>query len=106
MAGLAEIVEEAIKYPGFSFVNVQSPCVSFGDPESQIKVQKTKLQRLSDLGHDPSDRLRAIELAQHYGRALHTGIFYRNPSPPPSYERQIAELKRRVAGPAAAGASS
>ena len=33
MAGLAEMIEEAIRYPGFSFVNVRSPCVTFGDED-------------------------------------------------------------------------
>ena len=31
MAGLAAMIEEAIRFPGFAFVNVQSPCVTFGD---------------------------------------------------------------------------
>jgi 2-oxoglutarate ferredoxin oxidoreductase subunit beta len=97
MEGLTRIIEEAIRYPGFSFVNVQSPCISFGDPENQIKMQKAKMLRLSDLGHDSSNRLRAMELAQDYGTALHTGIFYRNPNPPPTYGNQIAALQQELA---------
>lgn len=99
MDGLAKIIEEAIRYPGFSFVNVQSPCVSFGDPENQVKVQKAKMQKLSDLGHDPTNRLRAMELAQQYGTALHTGVFYRNPNPPPTYGDQIGLLQAAVTAP-------
>src|SRR5512140_1342978 len=30
MAGMAQVIEEAIRYPGFAFVNVQSPCVTYG----------------------------------------------------------------------------
>ena len=93
MDGLTKILEEAIRYPGFSFVNIQSPCVSFGDPDNQIKVQKGKMKKLSDLGHDPSNRLKAMELAQDYGSALYTGVFYRNPNPPPTYGSQIAQLQ-------------
>ncbi len=93
MDGLTKILEEAIRYPGFSFVNIQSPCVSFGDPENQIKVQKTKMQKLAELGHDSANRLRAMELAQDYGSALYTGVFYRNPTPPPTYGSQIARLQ-------------
>jgi 2-oxoglutarate/2-oxoacid ferredoxin oxidoreductase subunit beta len=89
MEGLTKVLEEAIRYPGFSFVNIQSPCVTFGDPEDQSKVHKVKMRRLQDLGHDPTDRLRAIELAQQYGTALYTGVFYRNPTPPPTYDQQI-----------------
>ena len=96
MDGLTKILEAAIRYPGFSFVNIQSPCVSFGDPENQMKVQKTKMRKLEAEGHDPSNRLRAMELAQEYGRSLYTGIFYRNPEPPPTYDQQIRALQREL----------
>ncbi len=101
MDGLTKMLEEAIRYPGFSFVNIQSPCVSFGDPENQAKVQKTKMQKLSDLGHDPTNRLRAMELAQQYGTALHTGVYYRNPNPPPTYDSLITQLQAEVSAPKA-----
>ncbi len=96
MDGLAKMIEAAIRYPGFSFVNIQSPCVSFGDPESQVKVQKTKMRRLEAEGHDSSNRLRAMELAQDYGKTLYTGIFYRNPEPPPTYGSQVETLQERL----------
>ena len=91
MEGLAKMIEEAIRYPGFSFVNIQSPCVTFGDPEDQMKVQKTRMRKLAAEGHDPANRLRAMDLAQGYGTELYTGVFYRNPNPPPTYDRQIRE---------------
>jgi 2-oxoglutarate/2-oxoacid ferredoxin oxidoreductase subunit beta len=96
MDGLTKIIEAAIRYPGFSFVNIQSPCVSFGNPETQLKVQKTKLRKLETEAHDPTNRLRAMELAQDYGQTLYTGIFYRNPQPPPTYESQIRALQQEL----------
>ena len=30
MVGLAKIIEEGIRFPGFAFINVQSPCVTYG----------------------------------------------------------------------------
>jgi 2-oxoglutarate/2-oxoacid ferredoxin oxidoreductase subunit beta len=42
MAGLAAVIEEAIRFPGFAFVNVQSPCVTYGEAEQQLKSQKQK----------------------------------------------------------------
>ena len=30
MAQLAAMIEEGIRYPGFAFINVQSPCVTYG----------------------------------------------------------------------------
>lgn len=91
MDGLTKVIEEAIRYPGFAFVNVQSPCITFGDPEDQMKAQKAKMRKLSAEGHDPSNKLRAIELAQEYGTSLYTGVFYRNPNPPPTYDSLIRE---------------
>ncbi len=92
--GLAKMIEEGIRYPGFAFINVQSPCVSFGDPENQMKVQKTRMRKLAAEGHDVSNRLRAMELAQDYGKELYTGVLYRNPNPPPTYGSQIKVLQQ------------
>ena len=52
MAGLTTMVEQAIRYPGFAFVNVQSPCVTFGLEEQQVKAQKAAMKPLAALGHD------------------------------------------------------
>ena len=92
--GLTKTIEAAIRYPGFAFVNIQSPCVSFGQPDGQLKVQKATMRKLEAEGHDTSNRLRAMELAQEYGRTLYTGIFYRNPAPPPTYDQQVRALQR------------
>jgi len=96
MSGLAGIIEEALRFPGFAFVNVQSPCVTFGDPSGQLRAHKETMRRLEDLGHDPTDRLRALALAQEYGGALHTGIFYRAPHPRPTYEDAVRERQARL----------
>ncbi|MBW7848865.1 MAG: 2-oxoacid:ferredoxin oxidoreductase subunit beta [Rhodospirillales bacterium] len=37
--GTAEIIAEAIKHPGFSFIEVMSPCVTFRDEQRQWKTQ-------------------------------------------------------------------
>ncbi len=100
MDGLAKMIEEAIRYPGFAFVNVQSPCITYGDPDTQLKTQRKRMRKLGDEGHDPSNRLRAMDLAQHYGEILYTGVFYRNPKPPPSYEALARERQQQLSGSA------
>lgn len=80
--GLARLIVEGIRYPGFAFINVQSPCVTFGEADTQLKNQKGRMVKLSDMGHDPTNKLRAMELAQEYGESLHVGVYYRDPSPP------------------------
>jgi 2-oxoglutarate/2-oxoacid ferredoxin oxidoreductase subunit beta len=104
MTGLAGLIEQAIRFPGFAFVNIQSPCVTFGSPEAQLRSHKASLERLEDLGHDASDRLRAMDLAQAYGRRLLTGIFYRDPSPRPTYESLVRERQATLGAEAPARA--
>jgi 2-oxoglutarate ferredoxin oxidoreductase subunit beta len=94
--GMTKIIEEAIRYPGFAFVNIQSPCVTFGDPENQAKVQKARMRNLQAEGHDVTNHLRAMELAEAYGSTLYTGIFYRNPNPPPTYGSQIKDRQQTL----------
>ncbi|MDP1823222.1 MAG: 2-oxoacid:ferredoxin oxidoreductase subunit beta [Archangium sp.] len=99
MPGMTALIEEAIRYPGFAFVNIQSPCVTFGEDDQQLKVHKAKMKTLASLGHDPADQLKAMDLARSYGTELYTGVFYRNPNPPLSYEeliklRQAEESKK------------
>ena len=91
MAGLAKLIEEGIRFPGFAFINVQSPCVTYGEEDQQLKGQRTRLQNLGAMGHDPSDRAKAIELAREYGTKLYTGVLYRNPTPGPTYGDGVAQ---------------
>ena len=91
--GLSKLIEEAIRYPGFAFVNIQSPCVTFGEEENQVKNQRARMRPLEAEGHDPTNRLRAMDLAQAYGTALYTGVFYRNPAPGPTYDSEIRRLQ-------------
>jgi 2-oxoglutarate ferredoxin oxidoreductase subunit beta len=97
MAGLARMVEEGIRFPGFAFINIQSPCVTYGQADQQLKQQKAKIESLEALGHDATDRLAAMALAQEYGTRLYTGVFYRDPSPAPTYEVLAAERQAAVA---------
>jgi 2-oxoglutarate ferredoxin oxidoreductase subunit beta len=92
LQGLAAVIEEGIRFPGFAFINVQSPCVTYGQPEHSLKAHKATMESLAGLGHDASDRLKAIALASEYGTKLYTGVFYRNPDPPPTYG---ADTRRR-----------
>ena len=98
MAGLATIIEEAIRYPGFAFVNVQSPCITYGAADQQLKQQKATMRDLKKLGHDPSDKLKAYALAEEYGTTLYAGVFYRRDDPAPTMEglaaARHAELRK------------
>jgi 2-oxoglutarate ferredoxin oxidoreductase subunit beta len=96
MAGLASILEEGIRYPGFAFINVQSPCVTYGEDDHQLKDHRSTMIPLESLGHDPASRLKALDLAQEYGTKLYTGVFYRNPEPPPTFESLARERQQTL----------
>jgi 2-oxoglutarate ferredoxin oxidoreductase subunit beta len=102
MAGLAKIIEEGIRFPGFAFINVQSPCITYGMEDQQMKSQRSKMKSLESLGHDPSDRARATELARDYGTELYTGILYRDPNPRPTYGQLVSERRELVSQQAVA----
>jgi 2-oxoglutarate ferredoxin oxidoreductase subunit beta len=96
MAGMAAVIEAAIRYPGFAFVNIQSPCVTYGEEAQQFKALKAVSESLEAIGHNTSDRLAAMDLAGHYGSKLHLGVFYRNPEPPPTYGDLVKERQERL----------
>jgi 2-oxoglutarate ferredoxin oxidoreductase subunit beta len=60
----------------------------------------TLLRTVPDVAHDPSDRLAAMALAQRYGEALHTGVFYRDPSPRPTYDSAVRARQASLGAPA------
>jgi 2-oxoglutarate ferredoxin oxidoreductase subunit beta len=96
MAGLARIIEEGIRFPGFAFIHVDSPCVTYGEEEQQLKAQKARIQSLESIGHDPADRALAGARAREYGSKHYTGILYRNPNPPPTYGQGVAERQQAL----------
>ena len=96
MNQLSELLEEGIRYPGFAFINIQSPCVTYGMAEQQLKEQKKILQHVDSLGHDSTNRIQAMALAEQYGQKLHTGVFYRNPNPTSTYEQLVSERQQSL----------
>lgn len=99
MASLAAVIEEGIRYPGFAFINVQSPCVTYGLEDQQLKAQKSTMQSLESLGHNPSDLMAAMALSQDYGSRLYTGVFYRKPEPEPTFEALAARRQQGQGAP-------
>lgn len=89
MAGMTAIIEQAIRYPGFSFVNILSPCVTYGEEDQQFKTHRARMKPLVNRNHNPADLLAALDLARGYGSELYTGVYYRNPNPPPTYGERV-----------------
>ena len=66
---LAEIIKKAISYPGFAFIDVVQPCVSFGRDE------KDKIYYLGE-EFDRFNKLKALEKAIEQDGRIACGIIY------------------------------
>lgn len=79
---LAERITEAMNYPGFSIVHVQSPCVTYNDTYETLRGNEEKGIKASawDIpeSHDPSDLGQAFALAQSEGIPM--GTLFKKPA--------------------------
>lgn len=76
----AQIIMQAMEAPGFALVDVLQPCVSFNKINT-YKWYGERVYKLEDEGHDPSDRMRAYELAMEWSERIPIGVFYRSEKP-------------------------
>jgi len=83
---LAEIIARAVVHPGFSFIEVLSPCMTFHNTYQHFKEVLHPIPS----NHDVTDISAAMALALVDPRLYH-GVFYANPRP--CYEDTIAALR-------------
>jgi 2-oxoglutarate ferredoxin oxidoreductase subunit beta len=80
MPHLREMMREAIRYPGFSFVHVLAGCVTYQKPSYAEEVYRRC--ELLPATHDPTDFAHAMQVAT--GERFALGIIYRRePGAPP-----------------------
>jgi 2-oxoglutarate ferredoxin oxidoreductase subunit beta len=82
---LTEILVQAIQHPGFAFVEVLSPCITFHNLYRHLKAMLQPIPR----DHDVTDITAAMALAL-VDPTLYHGIFHARPRP--CYENTIARL--------------
>lgn len=68
---LAELIKRGIQHPGFSFLQVISPCVTFYDTYAHFKETTAPIPE----DHDASDRVAAVKLAFETN-VQYLGVFY------------------------------
>ncbi len=86
-AQLARLIEDAIRHPGFAFVNTLSPCVTY----NKINTYDFYKETLTNLDEDPDYRpdSRAAAIAKVLEKEeLVTGLIYRDPTSVP-YEDAV-----------------
>ncbi len=72
---LVSIMKEAILYPGYAFVDILQPCISFNKVNT-FAYYKNMVEPLGD-DYDPADRLEAIKISMEVSEKIPTGILYR-----------------------------
>ncbi len=88
---LKHIFVEALRHKGFSMLHIYSPCVSM-NREVTFKTMNEIVKPLPD-DWDPSDRLRAMEIAMDTG-TFWTGIVYRDKRD--TIHERLEALEKRV----------
>ena len=84
---LTQLLVKAIRHPGFSFVDVLQPCVTFNQ-----KLAKKWESKIKPLKKRPPTRLEALKLALDPNQ-LFTGLFWQEKRPP--YHQKIPFLKTK-----------
>jgi len=91
---LAEYISEAMEYPGFSIVHVQSPCTTYNDTYEALKGDPAKgitpMAWEIAADHNPADIMAAMDLVRQPGIPI--GLLYRAPESIPMHKR-IANAK-------------
>lgn len=93
---LQELIVEAMDYPGFAIVHVQSPCTTYNDTYALLKGnEKEGIEPLAKPiadSHDPADYAAASVLAR--GRSIPIGLLYRKENSIPAHARLEAARAR------------
>jgi 2-oxoglutarate ferredoxin oxidoreductase subunit beta len=88
---LTATLKAAIEHPGFSYIDVLQPCVSF----NKINTFAWYKERVYDLAeektYNPQDYHQALDKAEEWGARIPIGIIYKNIRP--TYEAQCPVLK-------------
>lgn len=81
---LSELIAGAVQHPGFSFVDILQPCVTFNKVNT-FAWYKERCYEPRD--HDPGDWKKAMVLAAEWGKKIPVGIIYQADNP--SFEEKL-----------------
>lgn len=77
---LAELMKKAILHPGFSIIDVFSPCVTFNH-DNDYPFFRPRVKKLEEEKHDTGDWKAACERAMAWGDTIYIGLFYEHQRP-------------------------
>jgi 2-oxoglutarate ferredoxin oxidoreductase subunit beta len=83
---MTDLIRQGLEHPGFSFIQVMSPCVTFYNTYDHYRDGVTDLPK----EHDPGDKMAALALALDTSR-FYTGLFYQEHRP--TFDERIAAIQ-------------
>jgi 2-oxoglutarate ferredoxin oxidoreductase subunit beta len=86
--GMQQLFGAALAYPGFSFVNIISPCPTFRGGMSIYKELRGRLTAVDTLGYDSADYDAAMRIARDDTRVF-TGVLYERAAQPQAGTLQV-----------------
>ena len=94
---LAKYIADAMEFPGFSIVHVQSPCTTYNDTYEALKGNPAKgIEPAAyevPANHDPSNHAAAMALVK--GKGIPIGLIWRRPDSEPMQQR-LANARDRL----------
>ncbi len=78
--GLKKMITEAILHKGCAVIDVFQPCSTYSKRKAPERY-KARVFKLEESGHDTSDKMKALEMAQMWGDRIPIGIFYKTDKP-------------------------
>jgi 2-oxoglutarate ferredoxin oxidoreductase subunit beta len=87
----ADLMLQAIRFPGFALVDILQPCVTFNKKNTYPWYAKMAY-KLPE-GHDVTDRVRAFALALEWEKRIPLGVLYRQERP------TFGQLHPQIPGP-------
>jgi 2-oxoglutarate ferredoxin oxidoreductase subunit beta len=87
----ADLMLQAIRFPGFALVDILQPCVTFNKKNTYEWYGKMAY-KLPE-GHDVADRVRAFALALEWEERIPLGVLYRKERP------TLGQLHPQIPGP-------
>jgi 2-oxoglutarate ferredoxin oxidoreductase subunit beta len=85
-----DLIVKALKHPGFGFVNVLQPCVTFNH-HNTFQWFFRRVYDLAKEGYVPNDRMKAMVRAHEWGDKIPLGVLYEEVRD--TYEQDLPQLK-------------
>jgi 2-oxoglutarate ferredoxin oxidoreductase subunit beta len=90
-AHLVDLIVQALRHPGFGFVNVLQPCVTFNHHNTFSWFYR-RVYDIAKEGYAPDNKLRAYEKAAEWGDKIPLGILYKEIRD--TYEQDLPQLSK------------